>query len=79
MVGESFLHRFHVIVTLSPLVQNHVNDFVVFADILRRCRHELVNDLAEKIHVASRIISYSINKVHHRFLVLFTVSKTFQC
>jgi hypothetical protein len=58
VLRKAFLHTFYPLVSLSSLVEDNVYDLVVFTDVLRRYGHELVNDLAEKVNIASGITSY---------------------
>lgn len=59
MVWKAFLRPLCALVTLSTLVQNDVDDFIVFADILCWQRHELVDDLAEERDIAACISANS--------------------
>lgn len=56
---KPLLRPLYPLVTLSPLMQDDVDDFVVFANIFCRCRHHVVDDLAEKLNIASGIVSYT--------------------
>ena len=47
MVGDELLSGFSILVMLSALVKDNVDDFVVLADILGRLGHDGVDDFAE--------------------------------
>ena len=56
-------------------MKNDVNHFVMFADVFRRDWHEFIYYITEEVDIASRVVSYSIDKVCHGLLVLNSPSE----
>ena len=57
-------------VPFTSLVKNDIDDFVVFADILRGNRHDRVNDFGEELDIAMGIILNTRNEMCSRIFVL---------
>ena len=51
-------------------MQNDIDNFILVANVFRWLRHELVNNLAEKVNISAGIVSYARYKFRHRRLVL---------
>lgn len=47
VVWETLLSAFYPVIPFASLVENNVNDFIVFTNVLRREWHDSVNNLAE--------------------------------
>jgi hypothetical protein len=67
---KSFLKSIHLVVAFTALVQYNVDYFVVLANILGGCRHDLVDDLTEEHDVSTRVLSYTRNKLCDCLFVL---------
>jgi hypothetical protein len=74
MVGEAFLATFSLFIPLSPLMQDDVDDFIMFTDVLGGRRHKLVHGFTEKRDVAPSVVSYPRYQFSDRFLVLYKIS-----
>jgi hypothetical protein len=75
MGRESFLQRIHLVIPLASLVQNHIDNLIVLADILGRRGHDFVHDITKEETVTSRIISYTRDKFSDCLLVLKEMSE----
>jgi hypothetical protein len=71
MVGEAFLAAFSLLIPLSPLVQNNIDDLIMFTDVLGGRRHKLVHGFTEKRDVAPSVVSYPRYQFSDCFLVLY--------
>lgn len=74
MVGKALLTAFSLLIPLSPLVQDNIDYFIMFTDVLGWRRHELVYGFAEKRDVAPSVVSYPRYQFNDRFLVLYKIS-----
>ncbi len=74
MIGEPFLQPVQPFIALPPLVQYHVYDFVVFADILRWGGHNAVDNVTEEADVSLCIVSYAVHQVCDGFLKLNNIN-----
>ena len=70
MVREALLQPFNAFVAFSPLVKDHVNDLVVFADVFCGHGHELVDDLGEEHDIAPGVLSDPHYQFYNCFFVL---------
>lgn len=61
---------FKLRVLSHALMENYINNFVVFADVLGRFGHEDVDDFAEERGIASCVSTNSGDEVGHRPFVL---------
>ena len=52
-----------MVISFTSLMQDHINNFVVFADIFGGCGHDFINHLTEQKGIAARVVSYSGNKL----------------
>lgn len=68
------LRALHHFVPFPPLMQNNINDLVLFGYIFCRVRHQLVDNLAEQIDVALRIVANASCKLCDSLLMLGTNS-----
>jgi hypothetical protein len=70
MTREAFLQWIHLVIPFTSLMQDHIDDLVVFADIFGGCRHDLIHDLAEQEGITTRVVPYSGNQLCDCLFVL---------
>lgn len=59
MIRKTILARLQAIVAFASLVKNHVDNFVLVADVFCGIRHEFVYNFAEKGNISTSIFAYS--------------------
>jgi hypothetical protein len=47
VLREPILRTLNLFISFTPLVQNHVYNLIVLADVLGRGRHKIIHDFAE--------------------------------
>lgn len=47
MIGKAFLNPLGLFVPLAPLMENNIDNFIMFTYVLRWGRHKFVNGFAE--------------------------------
>lgn len=59
MYRKPILTSLDLLIPLSPLVHNDIDDFILVADVLRGYGHEAVDNFTEKLDVAAGVASYA--------------------
>lgn len=71
MIWKAILGALNPVIPLASLVKNNVDDFVVFADILRWDWHEFVDHLAEQRYIALCIAPYPCDQFSYGLFLLY--------
>ena len=70
MVGEAILNPFSLLVPLASLVEDNINNLVMFTYVLSRSWNKFVSGFAEQLDIAPGIILDTGHKFGNGCLVL---------
>ena len=70
VVWKLLLACFHALILVPTLLQDDVNYFVMFTDVLSRPRHQAVDNFTEEGYIAARILADSRHQLGNGSLVL---------
>lgn len=70
MIGKTFLNSFSLLVPLTSLVEDNIDNLVMFTYILGWSWKQLVNGFTEQLDIAPGIVLDTSHKFGNGFLVL---------